>query len=154
MKRSTSQVPTSGRKKTSDHYYKPFPNEPFSKYPIDWTHEREWRARVKERWCGQWGPMPKEGVPLVLPPDYIDGMLVMSLPQVLVQTLPEAAELYEWIAGLPQYEGTNGFIRQLYDHFAEVKILPLDVVSERLEAGDTRWARLETLPWDQYLRQL
>jgi hypothetical protein len=125
------------------------PNSSFGNYPIDWTHEREWRALVRRFAWLNWGLTPEEGVPLILPPGYIDGTLVMSLPLILVRTLEEATELHEWLTGLPEYEGTNHFVRQLYAHFAELKIIPLDVVSERLEAGDSRWARLETLPWDE-----
>ena len=80
---------------------------------------------------------------------YIDGQFVISLPCILVRSLTEATKLREWLAGLPEYEGMNGFIRQLYTHFTEIKLIPLDIVAERLEAGDSRWGRLETLPWDE-----
>ena len=128
--------------------YDPIPDEMLGNYPLDWTHEREWRARVTERWWGNW-PRPKEGVPLVLPPEYIDGEYVLSLPLILVRTLQETTDLRQWLAGLSAYQSTNVFISWLYAYCNELTIVPLDVVTERLKAGDDRWTRLETIPLDE-----
>jgi len=131
--------------------YDPFPTDMLpssSSYPIDWTHEREWRTRTRKYAYREWGLTPEEGVPLILPPVFVEGEWVIPLPIVLVRTSQEATQLSEFLAGL-QYNGANGFIRKLYDCFSEVKITPIDVVSERLKAGDSRWARFETLPWEE-----
>ncbi len=129
--------------------YYPFTDTPYG-YPYDWTHEREWRARVKEWWWGSCEPTPKEGMPLVLLPDeYIDGKLVPPLPLILVQTLPEATALRKWLLEFPEYEERKNFVTYLYAHFHQLPIIPLDIVAERLNAGDNRWARLETLPLNE-----
>lgn len=129
--------------------YNPIQSELFGNFPIDWTHEREWRARIKRYSSLDWGFTPCEGVPLLLPPSNIDGKFVISLPQILVRTLKDATALRQWLAEIPEYEGRNGFIKQLYAYYPDLKIIPLDVVAERLEAGDGRWGRLETFPWDE-----
>ncbi|MBW2063376.1 MAG: hypothetical protein JRJ03_00445 [Deltaproteobacteria bacterium] len=125
--------------------YDPIPDPLYRNYPVDWTHEREWRVLAKDRYYRGWGMTPAEGVPLVLL-DYVEGKFVKSLPYVLVDTVEEANGLHEWLQGHPKYEGTNHFIRELYSAFAELQIIPLDIVSKQLNANHSQWARLETLP--------
>lgn len=48
--------------------YDPIPDSQYGDYPLDWTHEREWRTRVRKYHFLDWGETPDEGVPLVLPP--------------------------------------------------------------------------------------
>lgn len=129
--------------------YNPVPDSQFGEYPVDWTHEREWRARVRKHGFLDWGFTSDEGVPLVLPPDYNGRGISVSLPRVLVRTMEEVVELHKWLVSLPKYEDTNGFVRKYYDNLLRLSIIPLDFVYERLEAGDTRWARLETLPYGE-----
>jgi len=130
--------------------YDPIPDPNYGNYPIDWTHEREWRARVRIESFDylDWGSPPIEGVPLVLPTTSVDGKLVMSYPKILVWYKEDATELREWLATLPDYEGTNDFIKQFYAHLSDLEIIPLEVVSEKLKGGDDKWARLETLCLD------
>jgi hypothetical protein len=127
---------------------------PAHRPPSDWTHEREWRTKVQRDRFPDWGNTPEEGMPLVLPCVYVDNKLVIALPlpRILVKTLQEARQLREWIAGLPAYSGTNEYIKQLYTHFAEVKIIPLEFVRERIKArgaNQSKWFKLETLPIDE-----
>jgi hypothetical protein len=131
--------------------YDPIPTEiVFGNYPIDWTHEREWRTRVRQHRVHGWGLTPDGGGPLLLPPVFVNGDRIIPLPKILVRTLTEAEQLRKFLAGLSKCDDSvKGFIRQLYDRFSELKIIPLEVVSERLNAGDDRWARLETLPADE-----
>jgi hypothetical protein len=141
-----------GRLRDTDKYlwvpYDPTPTEfEHGDFPIDWTHEREWRARVAR--YRTWGMTPDEGIPLILPPDFIDGQFVTPIPVILVDTPSEVTELRECLAGLPNYEGGNGFIKQLYENFAELKMLSLKFAAEQLAAGDMRFARLEDIPWNE-----
>lgn len=129
--------------------YNPVPNSSYRGYPLDWTHEREWRCRVNKRNFLDWGLTPDEGIPLVLPPsDSLKGFPI-AVPKVLVQTIQEAKELRQWLADLPQYDGSNRFIQKFYENLAQLWIIPLDFIHQKLEIGDTRWARLETLPYDE-----
>jgi hypothetical protein len=48
--------------------YNPIPAGDLGTFPVDWTHEREWRSVVREVTCGAFGKSPTEGVPLLLPP--------------------------------------------------------------------------------------
>src|SRR5215831_10615087 len=79
------------RLKDGDKYlwvhYQPYFNELDRKYPIDWTHEREWRARVKQPYWGRWGFPPSEGVPLVLSSENAEGKSCLALPRILVRTV-------------------------------------------------------------------
>lgn len=128
--------------------YDPIPDPAFGNYPIDWTHEREWRARVVSRYFGD-VLTSEEGIPLVLPPVYSQREWLISLPRILVRTSREAVQLRDWLGCLPKYDGPDKSMRYLYEHFSELAIIPLDLVQERLAAGDARWARLETLPFDE-----
>ena len=148
-----------GRLSDEDKYlwvhYNPIPNRLLKNFPLDWTHEREWRTRATPYVYPDWGRTPDEGVPLILPPVYIDGQLVISTPVVLVKTLPEIKELRDFLIGASTYDEPNGFITRLFERFTELRIVPLDFVLDRLKAGEKRWARLETLPWNElalYLR--
>lgn len=90
-----------------------------------------------------------DSIPLVLPPTIIDGDLTSPFPIVLVRTLSDVTQVRNFLAELPQYKGSNGFIRHLYDNFSELKIIPLQSVSEKITSGEKRWARFDTLPWDE-----
>jgi hypothetical protein len=129
--------------------YNPVPNPQYGNYPLDWTHEREWRAKIEKYNFLDWGLTPDDGVPLILPPSYTNKGFVISLPRILVRTLEEATGLRNWFLGLPKYEGSNGFIKQLYENFSKLFIVPIDFVYERITSGDNKWTRLETLPYDK-----
>jgi hypothetical protein len=60
--------------------FNPIPNADFGGYPIDWTHEREWRARVKEYCYPDLGSTPSEGVPLLMPLDSQSTEPTLCLP--------------------------------------------------------------------------
>ncbi len=130
--------------------YAPIPHETF-RYPVDWTHEREWRAKPESNQCLVLGIPPAEGVPLLLPSATYPNSdkPVLSLPRVLVNTVDEAEELKEWIADLPEYSGSNKFLQQYFENLDSVWIVPLEEVSRRLEKGDENWNRLDTLPYKE-----
>jgi hypothetical protein len=121
--------------------YDPAPSSSFGWYPLDWTHEREWRARVNKYNFLDWGLTPEEGIPLVLPPIHNGEKFDIALPRILVRTIAEVKELREWLAGLPKYEGRNGFIKKLYENLTQLWIVPLDFIYGKLEIGDTRGFR-------------
>ena len=118
-------------------------------YAVDWTHEREWRARVNVRVFPGCGPTPEEGVPLVLPPIDIGAESLISLPRILITKSTLAEDLRKWLKAIPEYKGTNFYIRYLHEHYTEFKIIPLDIVYDKLEDGDERWSRLDTIPVDE-----
>jgi len=123
--------------------YCPLP-QAHREYPVDWTHEREWRARVSECDYPGWGLTPHEGVPLVLPPiDVGDGPLI-SLPIIVVLNYAVADTISDFIRSMPEYNGTNNFIKYLYEHVTELKIILLEDVSDN--SKDEKWWRIETLP--------
>lgn len=131
--------------------YSPIPDEGFGGYPVDWTHEREWRAKQSPYHYLEVGTTPSEGVPLLLPPVYypVSKRHILCLPRFLVKTKVEAQELKEWIRGLPPYEGDNGFLRHYFQLLPRSMIIPLEEVEKRLGEGDMRWARLEALPYKE-----
>ncbi len=129
--------------------YNPIPDPQRANFPLDHTHEREWRARVMQYHYLDWGLTPIEGVPLVLPPELHEPQV--WLPWILVRTSDQASELRGWLSDLPEYEGGNGFIQQFYAYRAHLVIVALDTVRDYLSAGERpagerRWAKFETLP--------
>ena len=89
--------------------YDPIPNASFGDYPIDWTHEREWRTRVFQCNYEKIGTTPAEGVPLILPPEYESQKTRLILPWILVRKEEEVRELKAWMATVPPYNGSKRF---------------------------------------------
>ncbi len=118
-------------------------------YPVDWTHEREWRAKVKPYNYKGFEMSPPDGVPLLLPIDFEPNPPMVYLPWIIVRTAEEAAEIKDWISELPVYKGANKVLGLYFAKLPNVLIVALDDVEEHLEAGDHRWARLDTLPYDE-----
>ena len=118
-------------------------------YAIDWTHEREWRCRVKSPYHALEGSLPEEGVPILLPAVYESGKWVRFFPRILVPKKDEKELLVEivktasatWMA-----ECKNEYLRKYFEQLPKAPIIVLDEVKEHLEAGDHEWARLETIP--------
>lgn len=131
--------------------YDPVPEPTLGGYPVDWTHEREWRVRQRSYSYGDLGVSPQEGVPLLLPPVSFPNSEkpVVSLPRFLVKTEAESHELKEWINHLPPCEGTNGVLRYYFEALPKALVIPLEIVKIRLSEGDLRYARLETLPYKE-----
>ena len=125
-----------------------FNYDPLRQPPIDFTHEREWRTKVKICNFPGWGQTPEEGVPLVLPPIEISGESLISFPRILVINSELAEDVHEWLKAIQEYKGKNSYIKYLHAHYTELKIIPLDIVYDKLEDGDERWSRLDTIPID------
>ena len=126
-------------------------NQPSRDYSIDWTHEREWRAKVSICTPPGWGPTPEEGIPLILPPIDDNGKSLISFPLIIVINSTLVENLRDSLKIFSEYKGTNSYIKHLYENYDEQKILPLDMVYEKLEASDERWGRLDTIPFEDIL---
>lgn len=128
--------------------FSPIPNPAFG-FPIDWTHEREWRARVVT-YHYSIGMSPTEGVPLLLPDVFFDSQYsksYYSYPAAIVKTDQEAEALRVWRSSIPTYTGTNGILRKYFnDVLPRLLVIPLDLVERKLLQGDNSWAKLDTLP--------
>ena len=74
--------------------YQPIPNE--HGYVVDWTHEREWRCRVRFPYHTHEGPLPEEGVPILLPSVLEGTKAVRAFPIILVSKQREK----ELLAGI------------------------------------------------------
>lgn len=118
-------------------------------YPIDWTHEREWRTRWNVREFPEWGPTPEEGVPLVLPPITVGTESLISLPRIIVVNSTLAEKLFKSLKTAPEYTGNNLYIKYLRKHYMELKIITLENVMDKLHEKDERWSRLDTIPVDE-----
>lgn len=131
--------------------YDPVPEQSLGGYPVDWTHEREWRAIQRTYSYGDLGLAPADGIPLLLPPVSFPSSEkpVLSLPRFLVKTAAESQELKEWINHLPPYKGNNGVCCYYFDVLPKAIVIPLETVEARLTGGDLRYARLETLPYKE-----
>lgn len=131
--------------------YSPIPEVMFGNFPIDWTHEREWRAKHEVHEYADIGQTPPNGVPLLLPPVTYpkSGKPVLSLPRVLVKTTEERDEIAQWIRELPAYDGDNGVLQRYFAILPSIMVIPLDHVEEHVRGGDVRYAHLETLPYEE-----
>lgn len=124
---------------------------PLSGYPIDWTHEREWRARVKTPYYCVVDSLPKEGVPLLLPRDFLDNQEGESTPRfkILVAEKEEVKRLRYLIGILIQgwrEKCENKYLKVYFERLPQIGVIALEEVKEHLEAGKKEWSRFETLP--------
>jgi len=129
--------------------YNPIPNTELGGYPIDWTHEREWRARAIKYSYGSVGMSSEEGVPLLLPPQIAVPQPIWYLPWILVKNRAEVEAFHEFIAGLPQYRGTSGILRLYFETLKKAPIISLEDVETKVKNKDDRWSRLDTLPLEE-----
>jgi hypothetical protein len=127
--------------------YEPIPNA--DGYVIDWTHEREWRARVKAPYHTTEGFLPEEGVPILLPALYESVKWVRFFPRILVAKKDEEQLLVEIINAASQSwvaECKNEYLRNYFDQLPKALMVALEEVEGHLEAKEREWARLETIP--------
>ena len=101
-------------------------------YPNDWTHEREWRAKVNPYHVQGRGEYLSDGVPLLLPPEDND---TLCSPWILVKSEAEADEIKLWIQGLPDYTGSNGMMTEYRRQLPSARVLALDTVESKLAGG-------------------
>lgn len=125
--------------------YNPIPSRQLGGYPVDWTHEREWRVRATKHMYGDLGVWSEEGVPLLLPPDHQeDGKPIYYLPWVIVRTRFDAAIVRKFIADLPAYQGSSKILDLYFKRMPSVPVVSFEDVADA--ADDPNWARLDTLP--------
>lgn len=125
--------------------YNPLPRESVGGYPIDWTHEREWRSIAREIDYPQIGSSPTDGIPLLMPP--VDN--TMFLPWVIVSTIQEVHDLQRWIRELPSYNGSNAVLDLYFDNIGNLPIISLEEIRIHLANGDDRWSRIDTVPYEE-----
>lgn len=120
------------------------------KVPSDWSHEREWRTLVTKHNYEKLGKSPEDGVPLLLPwPARAASKVDRPRLFILVNKVDEAANLKEWIKGLLPYQGSNGWLKCYFEELRQIPIIALQHATEKLEKGDSRWERLDTVPVDE-----
>lgn len=125
--------------------FQPYPDPDRNGYPIDWTHEREWRSTVRKYELQRFGTYSLDGVPLLLPPDTVTEKLL--LPWILVNTESEAEETKDWIQNLPDYDGANDIMQEYRSNPIWAPIIPLEKVEMKLAEGCISWAKLDSLPY-------
>ncbi len=125
--------------------FNPIPKSSLGGYPLDWTHEREWRSTVNDYKVTGLGTYLTDGVPLLLP--QTDSH--RYLPWVIVSSTDEAAEMRRWVESLGEYKGANVLQREYHRNLRYVPIVPLDEVRMRLSKGENSWARIDTLPYSE-----
>lgn len=125
--------------------YEPVPSDFYNGYPIDWTHEREWRCRSKN-YPSKDATWDTNGVPLLLPHDYLNHKNIPDF-KILVHRKEEVDELKEWIGKLNPYAGQNKWIETYFRRLPKTDIISFEEVSEHIDHGDDDWARIETIPF-------
>jgi hypothetical protein len=88
------------------------------------------------------GQTPLEGIPLVLPPIDLGSSPNRLLPKIVV--LNEAVEktIWKFVLSMPEYKGTNYFIKYFYEHITELEIIKLADILDK----DEKYWPLETFP--------
>lgn len=110
----------------------PVPHPAFGS-PVDWTHEREWRV-------------PERNIPLLLPRVFVIDTYVEYFAVIIVPTDTEAWALRAWIASLPTIQDGDEVLTRVRAQLSALKIVSLEEVRFKLQQGDSRWNKIETLP--------
>jgi hypothetical protein len=129
--------------------YNPIPVVELGGYPIDWTHEREWRARATKYLYASGGTSPEEGIPLLLPPRMAVPKPVWYLPWILVRNGTEVDAFHQFISGLPKYTGTSKILDLYFKLLKKAPVISIDDIETKMKNKDDRWSRLDTLPLEE-----
>lgn len=125
--------------------YQPIPNE--HGYVVDWTHEREWRCRIKIYHDGRFGNTPAEGIPLLLPAVYSHErkMFVYYLPKIIVKN-KEERELLQIITKelSPEWIKTcqSEYLKSYFQVLLKTNVIALNELENDIEALKLDWAIL------------
>jgi hypothetical protein len=113
--------------------------------PLDWTHEREWRARPNAVLNGQIGLLAvgDVAVPLLIPTGRtLEGSDLRLI--ILVETLQQESDLRQWIEGNRSTIAARGSYWRLYSEaLAQVPILSFEFIKSVLDASNNDLGRLE-----------
>jgi hypothetical protein len=128
--------------------FNPVPDAGFGGGIVDWTHEREWRAKIP---LGQAMRIQERttdilGVPLLLPQVLINVTPQLFEPKIIVNSDAEVTNLSQWIGQLPRYTGTDQSLQDYFNRVPTFSVVSLNTVSGKLASPDARWNKLETLP--------
>lgn len=133
-------------RKEDDYLFVPYnPNR--SLYPLDWTHEREWRCKAKDFYHKPILTTDK-GVPLVLtegnPPNE-----KFVTPYIIVSKNEERERLKESILKFSPDGWQSEYLKIYFERLPHFKIISLEEVEEHLQAGENEWGRIETIPFEE-----
>jgi len=122
--------------------YEPLPN--LDGYVVDWTHEREWRCRVKIFHDRQLGNTLEEGIPLILPAVYDNrrNRWIRFLPKILVRSGDERDTVSEVITELlPAWreDCQNDYLKAYFKLLPKVNIIALSELEDNPEANKLDW---------------
>jgi len=125
--------------------YEPIPN--MDGYVVDWTHEREWRCRVRLYHDAELGYTPKEGVPLLLPAVYNHEIKKETryLPKILIWDEWEKELVEEIIKQSSQQSTTQCQDKYLEGYFKllpKTKVIALHELANSPEAAKLDWVLL------------
>jgi hypothetical protein len=122
--------------------YQPIPNQ--NGYVVDWTHEREWRCRVRTYHDLKFGNTPPEGIPLLLPAIYDQEREdhIYYLPKILVRDGDEKETIEEVIKELlPEWLGAcqSSYLKNYFSVLPKVNVVVLSELQGDTEAIKLDW---------------
>jgi hypothetical protein len=122
--------------------YEPIPNA--QGYVVDWTHEREWRCRVRVCHDSKLGDTPSGGLPLLLPAvyDYERTKWIYYLPKILVHTGDEKETVVQLIKELlPGWMKAcqSSYLKGYFELLPEAKVIALNELQGNTEAIKLDW---------------
>ena len=122
--------------------YQPIPNQ--DGYVVDWTHEREWRCRVKIYHDLKLGNTPQESIPLLLPAvyDFERGKPVYYLPKILVRRRDEKDSVEQVVKELlPRWieACTNSYLKGYFELLPRANVIALNELEDNPEASELDW---------------
>lgn len=145
---------------TDEHKYlwvKYDPNYESWGYPVDWTHEREWRCCGRKQtyiFDGRYNKrvsLNSEVVPILLPNDYEKILNRDHVPsfRVLVRSKKEVEELRDsdFLSLLSTTKVQNNMLlRRYFECLRKARIVAFEEVEKKLGEGEKAWRRFETIP--------
>lgn len=122
--------------------YEPIPNQ--QGYVVDWTHEREWRCRVRTYHDLKLGNTPSEGIPLLLPAIYDQerGEHIYYLPKILVRNQDEKETMEQVIKELLSAwleACQSSYLKNYFKLLPRVNVIALNELQGDTEAIKLDW---------------
>lgn len=122
--------------------YNPIPGS--DGYPLDFTHEREWRCLVNTETQFGFSDLPKEGVPILLPWDASCNHDRYKF-RLIVNTDDDAKMLRQVLPEPPSSFSYSRILNDYLERLPETQIVTLEEIRKLLETGQRSSIRFEDL---------
>jgi len=122
--------------------YNPIPGP--DGYPLDFSHEREWRCTVNIKPQYGFDVLPKEGIPILLPWDASCNHNDYKF-RIIVNTEDDAEIARAYVQGLQPHSGHSKLLEAYFRRLPETQIVVLEDIRKHIQLSQIGSVRFEDL---------